>query len=469
MTESEIKRLRRQVSELEAENERLRAASGAAGDARDRHYRAIFESAVDFAIIATDRDGRVTDWNTGAELIFGWSADEMRGGLVDRIFTPEDRAQGRPGAEMRCALETGRAGDERWHLRRDGSHFWARGEMMPLRCADGAQLGYIKILRDRTEQERVEEALRASEERLRIAQRAGGVGTFEWYPDAGKLDVSDEYRRIWGIAPGVEVTTELLLGLLHPDDRGLSGPARLRSDDNPLEYAEYRITRPDTGEERWIARRGEAVPGSGGAPRRFVGIASDITERKRAEAERDAILASIADGFVAFDAEWRFTYANAAAERLMGASKDELLGRDHWALYPASLGTVAEREFRRAMQERVPVSFENYYTPWGRWFDVRAFPAPGGGITAYFQDITGRKTTEAALADSEAHFRATFEQAAVGVAHVGLDGRWLRVNARLCAMLGYTEAELLSRTFQEVTHPDDLRVQPRAHPPARVR
>ncbi len=61
-----------------------------------------------------------------------------------------------------------------------------------------------------------------------------------------------------------------------------------------------------------------------------------------------------------------------------------------------------------------------------------------------------------ALAESEARFRATFEQAAVGVAHVGLDGRWLLVNKRLCGMLGYTDAELRATTFQDITHPDDL-------------
>ncbi len=113
-------------------------------------YQAIFESAVDCAIVTTDHEGRVTAWNPGAERIMGWSAEEMVGRPAATFFTPEDRAEGRPGTEMRCVSETGRATDERWHLRKDGSRFWASGEMMPLRSPGGADLGFLKILRDRT-------------------------------------------------------------------------------------------------------------------------------------------------------------------------------------------------------------------------------------------------------------------------------------------------------------------------------
>jgi PAS domain S-box-containing protein len=71
-------------------------------------------------------------------------------------------------------------------------------------------------------------------------------------------------------------------------------------------------------------------------------------------------------------------------------------------------------------------------------------------------DITARRHVEAQLRESEERFRSTFENAAVGMAHVGLDGRWLRVNEKLCEITGYTHSELLARTYQEITHPDDV-------------
>ena len=72
------------------------------------------------------------------------------------------------------------------------------------------------------------------------------------------------------------------------------------------------------------------------------------------------------------------------------------------------------------------------------------------------RDITERKQAEEVLKESEERFRATFHQAAVGVAHVGLDGRWLRVNERLSEIVGYPREELLGLTFQDITHPEDL-------------
>ena len=118
-----------------------------------RHrLQSIIESAIDFAIVVTDLHGIVTDWNSGAETVFGWQSKEIVGASVDRIFTPEDRAADQSGKEMRTALAEGQAADERWHLRKDGRRFWASGEVMPLRGEDGTHHGYVKIARDRTRQ-----------------------------------------------------------------------------------------------------------------------------------------------------------------------------------------------------------------------------------------------------------------------------------------------------------------------------
>jgi PAS domain S-box-containing protein len=131
------------------------------------HLQQVIESAIDFAIVVTDLEGRVTDWNRGAQNIFGWRAEEMVGASVERVFTAEDRARGRPREEMRLATVHGRASDERWHLRRDDSRFWASGELMPLRDAQGTHRGYVKILRDRTRQHEDGRRLREFQDRFR--------------------------------------------------------------------------------------------------------------------------------------------------------------------------------------------------------------------------------------------------------------------------------------------------------------
>jgi len=132
------------VSDLQASR-----ASLASSEARQR---AIFDSAIDFAMIVTEPTGIITDWNPGAEGVMGWTADEMRGRDATAFFTPEDRQKGIIDQEMHQALKDGRASDERWHLRKGGDRFWASGEMMPLFDRDGGHLGFVKILRDRTQE-----------------------------------------------------------------------------------------------------------------------------------------------------------------------------------------------------------------------------------------------------------------------------------------------------------------------------
>ncbi|MBB3951035.1 PAS domain-containing sensor histidine kinase [Aureimonas jatrophae] len=141
----------------------MRRDEPAYSPARDRQ---IIQSITEFAIIATDREGIVTDWNAGAEQILGWSAREMVGRTAELFFTPEDRKGGRAFKEMTIALETGRALDERWHLKSDGSRFWASGEMMPLRDDDDRHIGFVKVLRDRTDYAVAQRARRDDQEQL---------------------------------------------------------------------------------------------------------------------------------------------------------------------------------------------------------------------------------------------------------------------------------------------------------------
>ncbi|MFC5355534.1 ATP-binding protein [Azospirillum himalayense] len=138
--------------------------------ASEQRLRMILESATNYAIVTTDLDGRITVWNTGARNILGWEEEEILGQSMAVFFTPEDRADGRPQEEMHRALTEGRVSDERWHMRKDGSRFWAMGMMMPLR--DGDVHGFLRILRDRTEERQVEEALRLAKEEAERANAA---------------------------------------------------------------------------------------------------------------------------------------------------------------------------------------------------------------------------------------------------------------------------------------------------------
>lgn len=130
---------------------------GPSGKHRQSFLEAVLESATDYAIIAMDLDGLVTLWNRGAERILGWREAEICGQPASVFFTLEDRQRGIPQAEMEAAFTKGFGSDERWHLKNDGTCFWASGEMMPLKDEAGTVFGLLKILRDRTEHRLAEE------------------------------------------------------------------------------------------------------------------------------------------------------------------------------------------------------------------------------------------------------------------------------------------------------------------------
>jgi PAS domain S-box-containing protein len=135
----------------------------------ERDARLTLDIVVYYGIIGFDLDGVITSWNAGAEAMMGWSADEAIGQPGSMIFVPEDVAAAIPASEMSATIRTGRGIDERWHLKKDGSRFWANGEMMPMRSEDGGSLkGFVKVMRDRTEQHQAAVAREATADRFRM-------------------------------------------------------------------------------------------------------------------------------------------------------------------------------------------------------------------------------------------------------------------------------------------------------------
>ncbi|MGA2191151.1 MAG: ATP-binding protein [Steroidobacteraceae bacterium] len=143
-------------------------------------WRQIVDGATDTAIISTNRDGEVTSWNLGAEQILGWTEEEMIGLTLDRVFTAEGQESREFAREIEDAISKGRGGgEEGWRVRKDGSRFWAVGELTPIRTRDGAIVGFTKILRDRTKQRQAEEEVRQDRRTLEVLNRAASALALE--------------------------------------------------------------------------------------------------------------------------------------------------------------------------------------------------------------------------------------------------------------------------------------------------
>jgi two-component system CheB/CheR fusion protein len=144
-------------------------AASALRDAEER-VRLFVEKATDFAIIFIDPDRKVVGWSTGASHMFGWKRDEIVGRPIDNLFTAEDRSLGIPRSELQEATQNGRAADERWHIRKDGSRFWASSVLTSLGPSADGRVGFVKFMRDSTEHKLTEDQLFAATVAAKTAQ-----------------------------------------------------------------------------------------------------------------------------------------------------------------------------------------------------------------------------------------------------------------------------------------------------------
>ena len=205
----------------------------------------------------------------------------------------------------------------------------------------------------------------------------------------------------------------------------------------------------------------------------FLGVAQDLTARRQAEAAlRESedrfrqLVANVRDyAIFLLDTEGRVMTWNAGAERIKGYVETEIVGR-HFSIFFSAEDFAAgkpERLLTEALA-RGRVELEGWLTRedgsrfWAHTVITPHRDAAGAllGFTKITHDITERRTAELALRESEERFRNAFEHSGIGMAIVGLDGRWLRVNRALCTIVGYQGPELLAKTFQDITHPEDL-------------
>src|ERR1700712_116080 len=249
-------------------------------------FRNIVASATGFAIFSTDPRGMVTSWNIGAERLLGFTESEIMGRSADVIFTPEDRAARVPDLERATTASHGRAEDERWHIRSNGTRFWGSGLQMPL---SGEQRGFVKILRDLTDRHTAEKRVRESENMFRVL--ATNIPQMVFKTLAGG-------DRTWGSPQWIEFTGFSLdesagfgwLDAIHPDDRDASLDAWHDAKSTGTYLVEHRTLQAATGEWRWHQTRAKPIDGPEGE---WVGTSTDIHDLRGLHDRQAVLLAEL--------------------------------------------------------------------------------------------------------------------------------------------------------------------------------
>lgn len=435
------------------------------------------------------------DWNIQADREslsppflrrLGYPEDGLAGATETRqsLMFPEDR----PAAADALRRHVGSRGREpyRYQARyrhRDGSAVWllCTGRVIEW-TAEGAPIRMVGCHVEIDEPGGAERALRESEARQRRseatlaeAQRIGRIGSWEVDLKTGAVRWSRQAYVNHGVDPATHVPTlDTFRRSLHPNDRERVEDAlrTLIATAVPVEL-EFRIITPD-GSTRVLYSRGEITRfDADGTAAVMTGIQQDITERKRVEQEildSRLLLQSFLDSSSAiafsFDLEGRCVFANRAIERLFKVVPGSMIGRTREESFPRMPAAVAQEHRRNDLavaESNQPIEFyeRNAEEDGEHVYRTVKFPIRGsdgrvvavGGIST---DVTQQLRAEAALAASEARFRAIFERGSAGIAISDLEGRLVLANPHFWRMLGFEERELVGRHFQDFTVAEDL-------------
>jgi len=369
----------RQAKELRESEERLRR---------------MVEQVSDYCIFTLDLDGRVNNWNIGAERITGYSAKEVLGRSYALFFSAEDESRNIPAAELEQARTQGSADDTRWLVRRSGEQYWAEGALTSIRDENGTITGYTKVSRDTTGRRRIEDALRERDERLRVALQAARTGTWRWDLRTDVDIIDESLRGLFGLTPNNEINKiGDFYAIVHPEERAkvIASFERTRHEGVHLN-TEFRVIWPD-GSEHWLLDQGEVIRDQEGHPVSLTGACVDIHDRKLAEQalreneERFRLYsANIRDyALMQVDTEGRVVSWNFGAAQVFGYSEGEILGQPLAVLFTTE--DVAKGEPAKEREQAITT---------GRSIDERWHVRKGGsrfwasGVLSPMRDEQGR-------------------------------------------------------------------------------
>lgn len=318
-------------------------------DSRDAARLAAIVESSDDGIIGKTLGGVITSWNSGAQRIFGYTADEMIGEHISRLI-PADR----PDEEAKI-IERLRRGIRVDHfdtirLAKDGTPIDVSLSISPIRDASGQIVGAAKIVRDISERKRAAATRQSIEQRMRMAVDAAQMGIWDWDIQTQEVTWSNRFANIFGIGT-LCGTFDILESCLHPSDRAMMRDRILKAFETRSDYHdEYRVVWAD-GTVHWIEARGRAIDDQQNNSHRMTGTVLDITEKKAAtdavmlaEQRLQVAIEAVNVGFWDWDLKTGKLTGSSRLAEMMGTTDVEALFDPHTSnIHPDDLAATSEK------------------------------------------------------------------------------------------------------------------------------
>jgi PAS domain S-box-containing protein len=460
-----IRKLEKKAFQLEEVNRALlaevaerRQTEHALLDSEER-YRSLFHAIADPLFVYDRETLRYLAVNDAAVQKYGYSRDEFMRMTIEDVRPPEDVASLR---EMLASSGVMLEHRGVWrHRIKDGSVIDVEISAHGLHYGD--RPACVIQARDVTEQRRIAAGVAQSTALLRIAGRIARIGGWSLDLQARRVSWSDEVCAIHDEPVGHEPTLDQGITYYPPESRQMVRDivGACAAEGTPFDFECELITA--RGRRIWVRSTGEAVRDAHGRIVSIQGAFQDITDRKRAEDEQRALadrltttFESITDGFHTLDRDWHITYINAEGERMVGRSREALVGTSIWEAFPETKGSTFEHKYRQAVEEHVTVDFTEFFAPLDRWFAIRAYPSEHG-LAVYFRDVTASRQAEHALRLSEERFRLLSKATSDVVWEWNPITNALVWNEGVTTLFGYgaDEIEPTSEFIRQLMHPDD--------------
>jgi PAS domain S-box-containing protein len=434
----------------------------------EERFRLLVNNIKDYAIYMMDADGKVASWNSGAQRIKGYTAEEIIGQPIDVFYIAEEREAGEPANNLDTAKKQGHFEKEGWRLCKDGSVFWASIVISALFDEDGTLQGYAKITRDITERKKNEEQLQMLWRQLNEANdaiyvsNAGRVIT-SWNKGAEKL-----YEFTAEEAIGKDVN-QLLQTHASPQEieQVLD---HLNVNDH---WAGELKRKSKSGKEIYIYSSTTTIRDHDGKVDGYISVNIDITERKMMEeqlrkfneeleeqvkqkaSELTNIFERVTDAVIAMDNDFNCRYANKKAGELINRDPASIIGKSLIAEFPFFAETEAYKKALEAMSTQQPVIVEEDYEQMNFALESYIYPSEDG-VSVFIRDITAQKKAEREL--KTAHERLLFHIENAPLGFVEWDSQLLvrSWSRRAGEIFGWDEQTALHHHGLEQCYYEDL-------------